>query len=193
MKEIVVSPFSNSDIRDWPAAHFAELIGLILDGGYDGRITVIGTKAQMQRACEIVRPFDATRVINDCGRRSWTEVAASLRLAACVIGNNSGVAHLSGFFGVPTVCIFGGSHQRREWRPLGPNVALVSRSIGCSPCHLDHGGACPYNKACLREIPPEVVARSVFAIMDRACRAVEVQRWREPTQLPRTQHYPGAG
>ena len=190
MKEIIVAPFSNSDIRDWPAGHFAELIRLILDGGYDGRITVIGTKNQMQRACEIVRPFDSTRVINDCGRRSWAEVTASLGFAACVIGNNSGVAHLSGFLGVPTVCIFGGSHQRIEWRPLGHKVALVSRSIGCSPCHLDHGGTCPYDKACLREISPQIVAQSVFAIMDRASRSGKAQPLQEQPQLP---HYRGVG
>jgi ADP-heptose:LPS heptosyltransferase len=165
---IVVAPFSNSDIRDWPTGHWAALIGLLLERWTEGgTIRVIGTRNQMLRAAEVVRAFDATRVVNMCGHMAWDAVLAQLRAAACVIGNNSGVAHLAGFYGVPTVCVFGGSHQRMEWRPLGFNVVTVSRVIGCSPCQLDHGQVSPYAKACLREIAPETVADAAFRIMER--------------------------
>ena len=98
---------------------------------------------------------------NECGRLPWSDVVETLKGAACVVSNNSGVGHLGGFFGVPTVCVFGGSHPRTEWRPLGRSVVLVSRVIGCSPCQLDHSSGSPYAKACLREITPEVVAGTV--------------------------------
>jgi ADP-heptose:LPS heptosyltransferase len=168
MNDIVIAPFSNSDIRDWPLAHFSRLIGILLDR-WDGPgpIRVIGTRNQVLRACEIVRPFGADSVANDCGRLTWPEVMRLLRSAACVVGNNSGVAHLAGFYGAPTVCVFGGSHQRVEWRPLGPNVTVVSRRISCSPCQRDHGQTSPFAKACLREIAPETVAEAVFATISR--------------------------
>ena len=166
MSDIVIAPFSNSDIRDWPIGHYARLIALLLEKATDGAmIRIIGTRNQKQRAFQIVRGFGATRVVNECGRMSWPEVLAALRCAACVIGNNSGVAHLAGFYGVPTVCVFGGSHQRLEWRPLGLNVTVLSRVIGCSPCQLDHGQFSPYAKACLREISPETVSEATFATM----------------------------
>ena len=168
MSTIIVAPFSNSDIRDWPIEHYAGLIRILLERWTGtGLIRVIGTKSQELRACEIVRSFSAARVVNECGRVTWSQVMSQLKSAACVIGNNSGVAHLSGFYGVPTVCVFSGSHQRLEWRPLGFNVAVVSRSIGCSPCQLDHGQTSRFAKACLREITPEVVADAVFTIMAR--------------------------
>ena len=167
MTEIVLAPFSNSDIRDWPAGHYARLTGILLGRLPQATIRLIGTKTQYVRACEIVREFDAARVINDCGRRPWPEVMASLRAASCVVGNNSGIAHLAGHYRVPTVCVFSGSHQRLEWRPLGPTVTTITRVIGCSPCHLDHGEACPYDKSCLRQIEPEVVADAVEAAMAR--------------------------
>lgn len=162
-----MAPFSNSAIRNWPARHYAALVGLLLDtdeaSGHPVRI--VGTPSQRTRADAIVRTHPADRVTNDCGRLSWPEVAAGLRSAACVIGNNSGIAHLAGHYGVPTVCIFGGSHQRLEWRPLGANVVLLSRAIGCSPCHLDHGGRCGYGLACLGEIRPATVAAAVVSAM----------------------------
>lgn len=169
MRDIVVAPFSNSDIRDWPAEQYAALIGCLLDRlEPDRMIRVVGTAGQKLRANDVVRSHPADRVINECGRFSWAHLVEALKGAGCVIGNNSGIAHLSGSFGVPTVCVFGGSHQRLEWRPLGRNVVLVSRSIGCSPCQLDHNSRSPYDRACLRLIEPEVVADAVFLAMARA-------------------------
>ncbi len=168
MTDIVVAPFSNSAIRDWPAGHFAQLIGLLLErDGRERRIQVIGTASQRLAACEIVRYLPADRVVNLCGRLSWNAVLGALRVARCVIGNNSGIAHVAGYLGTPTVCIFGGSHQRIEWRPRGENVILLSRTIGCSPCQLDHGHASRYRKACLREISPPTVADAVATIVRR--------------------------
>jgi ADP-heptose:LPS heptosyltransferase len=169
MNHIIVAPFSNSVIRDWPPSHVAELIGLLLEeSAIDGCIRVVGAPGQRLRACEIVRCHPADRVVNECGRMSWPDVLSALRNAACVVGNNSGIAHASGAFGTPTVCVFGGSHQRLEWRPRGQHVVVVSRAIGCSPCHLDHGHLSPFGKACLREITPAVVRDAMLAIMKRA-------------------------
>lgn len=169
MSTIVIAPFSNSAIRDWPSAHFATLIDLLLDRWPErsGLIRVIGTPGQRPRVDSIVRTYPADRVTNDCGRMPWPEVVTELRTAACVVGNNSGIAHLAAFFDTPTVCIFGGSHQRLEWRPIGFNVTLLSRTIGCSPCHLDHGASCAYGLACLWEIEPGEVADAVMAAIVR--------------------------
>lgn len=163
---IVVSPFSNGLIRDWPPEHYADLIGLLLEDLPDEVVRVVGTANQRKDAYRIVRNLPADRVKNDCGLISWDAVTDLVRDASCVIGNNSGIPHLAGFYKVPTVCIFGGSHQRMEWRPLGPNVVVMSRTIGCSPCHIDHRLTCLYDKACLREIAPREVADAVLALIE---------------------------
>ena len=175
MKTILVAPFSNSDIRDWPVGHFADLAGLLLeDLAKEDRITVVGTKPQRLRANEIVRRYDPRRVVNACGWHTWPQLVEEIKTASCVVGNNSGVAHLSGFHGVPTVCVFGGSHQRLEWRPQGFSVSVISRSIGCSPCQRDHNQDSPYAKACLRHIEPRLVAATVFKTMERVARAKDL-------------------
>lgn len=162
----MIAPFSNSAIRDWPVGHYAALVGLLLDElGGEARVRVIGAPGHRVRACDIVRAYSSARVSNDCGRIAWPDLLAALGSARCVIGNNSGITHLSGAYGSPTVCIFGGSHQRREWRPRGGSVVLLTRAIGCSPCQLDHGEASLYNKACLRQIDPRSVFDAAVAIM----------------------------
>lgn len=172
MSAVVIAPFSHSAIRDWPVGHYADLVALLLgELGDAARIRVVGTAGQRLRACEIVRRYPSDRVTNECGRTAWPDMVTALRAAKCVIGNNSGIAHIAGAFGTPTVCIFGGSHERIEWRPRGANVILLTRAIGCSPCQLDHGEASPYDKACLREIEPASVLDAAAKIMGRAAAA----------------------
>jgi ADP-heptose:LPS heptosyltransferase len=166
MSHIVIAPFSNSDIRDWPAHHFRGLIARLV-AERDETIHVVGAPGQAIRAREIVRGFDASRVISDCGRRSWGETVGLIGSAACVVGNNSGIAHLAAFEGVPTVCVFSGSHQRLEWRPIGSQVVTLSRAIACSPCHLHHAAHCPYGLACLEQITPDAVFEMVSRLIDR--------------------------
>lgn len=187
MGDIIIAPFSNGDIRDWPADHYARLIQLLDERHDDGVIRVVGSRTQMSRASEIVRASPADRVVNACGRLSWSEVQSQLSLAACVIGNNSGIAHLAAHLGVPTVCVFGGAHQRTEWRPVGFNVALVSRAIGCAPCMLHRAADCSYGLACLGLITPEAVCEAAMAVMARVGRSVSSGAWRVASERGMTE------
>jgi ADP-heptose:LPS heptosyltransferase len=164
MRSIVVAPFANGDVRDWQADHYARLIGLLIER-WSGAVRVVGSASQRLAANGIVRALPATQVSNDCGMLGWDAVVAEVRAAACVIGNNSGITHLSGHMGVPTVCVFGGSHRRTEWRPLGAHVRTLSSAIGCAPCHIHRAADCPYDKACLARIAPETVAETVFGLI----------------------------
>ena len=117
MSDIILAPFSNSHMRDWPIPHYAALAGLLLPmlGGGEV-IRVFGTASQKLRGCEVVRFLPADRVVNDCGRHDWPGALALLKRAKCIVSNNSGIGHLGGFYRRPTVCVFGGSHQREERR-----------------------------------------------------------------------------
>jgi len=185
VSEILIAPLAHNPLRDWPAAHYASLIGLLLDRiQQDVRITVVGTANQRHILNEIVRSFPADRVFN-AGGSAWDEVVGRIRSAACVIGNNSGIAHLGGLFGVPTICIFGGSHQRTEWAPLRPNVTVLSREIGCSPCQFHDPRDCHYGIACLGEILPQSVADATLEAIRLAAIAQDVMRAPPPKRRAR--------
>jgi len=175
MSEILIAPLSHNPLRDWPVLHYKSLIEILLGQlPKEIAITLVGSPNQRLIVDDIVRPFPADRVFNTCGL-PWNDVIGRTRGARCVIGNNSGLAHLAGLFGVPTVCIFGGTHQRTEWAPLRPNVVVLSRVIGCSPCQYYRTQDCPYDVACLREIAPKTVAESVFRLLQPAARSAKRQ------------------
>jgi ADP-heptose:LPS heptosyltransferase len=155
---IVIAPFSNEQLRDWPAPHFAALIGRCVTD-LQIVVKVVGTIQQREAANGIVRGFPSHRVENTCGLMSWRELVDVIAQAQVVVGNNSGVVHASAKANVPTICIFGGSHAASEWMPRGPCVFLVTKHTACSPCARS---SCVHGKRCLHEITPDAVFDLIF-------------------------------
>ena len=104
---IVVAPFANERIREWPPEHFRHLIELLL-ADPRARIAVVGTLAQRARAHDIVRAFPAPRVENTCGRLSWDGLLALIDAAPFVVANNgTAVASAYGTSGDFSLAVIG--------------------------------------------------------------------------------------
>jgi len=65
-------------------------------------------------------------VVHFCPEKD--ELTALLRKAAIYLGHDSGVTHLAGLLGIPTVVLFKGSDVVR-WRPLGPRVHAMEAAM----------------------------------------------------------------
>lgn len=175
---IVIAPLSNDSLRDWPLPHFRDLARLCVDR-LDARVTFVGSRPQRIPVNEMLRALPPDRFRNLCGRTSWSATAELLAAADCVVANNSGIAHLAAKLGVPTVCVFGASHNPYEWMARGPHVATVTKRTSCSPCALGRAPDCPFDKRCLREIPPGLV----FDFVERACRPVAPAAGADPGRV----------
>lgn len=151
---MLLSPYSNSALRDWP--HYGALIALFVEHT-DLQVTIIGSASQRAAADGLVRAFEATRVTNTAGVLPWPSVLERVRAAKLIVANNSGLAHLGADFGTPTVCVFGASHSPYEWMPRGRQVSVVLKETVCSPCGIDRVERCPHSVRCLSEIDAETV------------------------------------
>ena len=58
--------------------------------------------------------------------RQLHELSAVLAACDLYVGNDSGVSHLAGLSGGPTLALFGPTDPR-VWRPLGPRVTVLRR------------------------------------------------------------------
>ena len=159
--DLVFCPFSNDRLRDWPISYYRALAERCLND-LQLVISILGAPAQRQLGNLLVRGLPADRIRNDCGRLKWHEVEQTLEGATAVVGNNSGLAHLAGQRGAPTLVVFSGTVPYVEWMPRGPKVALVTKKTVCSPCGSVF---CPYNKRCLREITPDIVFDQLTDLM----------------------------
>jgi heptosyltransferase II len=153
---IAIAPISNDLLRDWPLEYYRDLAQLLVNR-FDATVSFLGSREQRFMVGAAIRSLPSDRFRNLCGTQSWSESGAVLRSSACVVANNSGIAHYAAELGVPVVVIFAASHNPYEWRPHGPAVTLLMKRTGCAPCAIGELSQCPYDKRCLREIPPDAV------------------------------------
>lgn len=93
-------------------------------------------------------------------------VAAALRRCRIVLANDSGIAHVAGVSGVPSVVIFGPTDSNFH-HPFG-NVWTTLGASNCDlqPCYPHFGerfnpARCPYGFKCLEEIKTEHVLEAL--------------------------------
>jgi ADP-heptose:LPS heptosyltransferase len=96
---------------------------------------------------------------------SIRETAETLAAAGLVVGNDSGLAHVSAAAGTPTLMLFGPTPDR-ELGPLPPNVRVLRRGLRCEPCWFhERFAACDGRIDCLRELTVEAVMTAVHQML----------------------------
>jgi len=154
---VMISPLSNNEVRNWPTAYYARLIGLLLERT-DAQIVLLGTGGQKAPLDELAAANRVShRILNLAGETTWLEMEQLVQMADLVICNNSGVAHLAAGASVPTLAIYSASHQPREWGPRGPLARTLMADVSCSPCGYDRLKDCPRDHLCVRLITPDMV------------------------------------
>jgi heptosyltransferase-3 len=117
--EVFIHVGSGSPAKNWPAECFASVIQAL--GSREVRLIVGEADADAAEAVEA----KLGRAMLRLGHAPIAELAA--RLAGChaYLGNDSGVSHLAGLCGAPTVVVFGPTSPA-AWRPLGPRIQIRS-------------------------------------------------------------------
>jgi ADP-heptose:LPS heptosyltransferase len=117
----VVHPGSGAPGKNWPAERFARVIDalraqhglatLLLAGPADDEV-VRRVAASLERPVPVVQ------------NGPLLVASGLLRRARLFLGNDSGLGHLAGLLGVPTLTLFGPTDPAR-WAPLGPSVQVL--------------------------------------------------------------------
>jgi ADP-heptose:LPS heptosyltransferase len=157
---IVLAPFANERVREWPLSNFHRFIERGLKD--DLTFAVSGTWAQRALANTLVQPFPADKVQNLCGTTAWKDMHHLLCRAPFVVANNSGIAHLAADLGQWVLCLFAGSHSWMEWMPRGPKVVTLARMPACAPCGR---GECPNNRDCMVNLSADFAYNEIRSVM----------------------------
>lgn len=161
------------EAKIWPlesARRFADLAV----AGRGVRLVLLGDAAAAEFAAAMgqgsTSPWRETLagpagIIDLCGRTSVAEAATLLRGTRAFVGNDSGLMHLAGALGVPTVGLFGSTNP--AWTaPLGPVTrVLAAEGFACRPCYRR---TCNQDSFCLATIDAEAVMAAVDELCGRA-------------------------
>jgi hypothetical protein len=142
--------------KRWP--HFAALAQRFPD------VVVVGTADDLRGFGGAAFDFPA-HVRSLAGRLTLRETASVLAAAGAVVANDSGLGHLAGATGVPTLLLFGPTSERVLGAFL-PNVAVLRAGLPCEPCWTAARlRACRARVDCLRSLDVARVEREVRTLM----------------------------
>jgi ADP-heptose:LPS heptosyltransferase len=117
---IALHPGSGGAAKRWPPERFAALSDLVRQSNLTPLL--LAGEADEAVSTAVLTHTTASLAI----ARDLSVGALAVLLARCAgyVGNDSGVSHLAGLLGVPTVAIFGPTDPAR-WSPLGPRVTAL--------------------------------------------------------------------
>lgn len=157
---VCVHPAAGSAMRRWPAAHFAELIDMLIEED-DVDVVLIGSADEQPVAAAVLKELrNRERVSSAMGTIPMGELPGFLAGCVLFVGNNSGPEHIAAGIGVPTVGIHSGNVDAQEWGPMGRHAVAVRRDVECAPCYLAKPSDCPRALACLADLQPRDVYRA---------------------------------
>lgn len=150
----VLAPFvAYGPAKAWPLSRVYALVQILTR---HLPVVLVGSSSDCPKAAIFEK---VPGVINLVGRPPLRQVAWILSQAEVVVGNDSGITHLSAATGAPTVALFFSTDPRWS-RPIGKRVRVLYRPLSCSPCHRRY---CPLRTyACLETWTPYEVAQEVF-------------------------------
>ena len=136
---VALHPGSGSSKKNWPAARYAELAGL-LHREHGARILILVGPADETPLREMLANWRGEPPVVVEGL-TLPQVASLIARCRCLVGNDSGLAHLAAALGVPTVVIFGPTDPV-IWAPAGPAVAAIAAQAPCAPCSPEQRRSC---------------------------------------------------
>jgi heptosyltransferase-2 len=153
--------------KKWSDERYAKVFAEILS---PNRHFLFFGSAQELGEIEIAREHVKTESTIFAGDLEIMQVAALLSMSKIMIGNDSGIGHLSVALGIPTFRIFGPS-DHFGCEPFEPGHVTFYKNLTCSPC-MNLGLIKPgYNvlncghRNCLNLITVEEVVNSVSGLM----------------------------
>ena len=143
---IAIGPTANWRAKTWRAEYFAGLMERL--SGPDGiipgaRIAIFGRDDERPSALSLIEAIPEERRIDLVGHLDLLEAFACLKCCDFYVGNDSGLMHLAGASGIPTLGLFGPS-PKELYAPWGPLCDVVSTAVPYEeifPPNFDHRGS----------------------------------------------------
>ncbi len=137
--------------KKWFPERFAEVADRLHED-FGIRVILFGSLEDRRQTGE-VSGHARSRPIDLAGRTTLSEAIGLIARCRLFISNDSGLMHISGALGVPTLVVFGSTNPRTT-SPLGERTEVIYHQVECSPCLKK---VCPADFRCMDVITADEV------------------------------------
>jgi lipopolysaccharide heptosyltransferase II len=157
---LLLHPGASAPSRRYPQHHWAELIRQL--AARPGLPIVLTGGADETALVDAIRAACAVPVASLAGQLSLGQLAAALRLAAVVVCNNTGPAHIAAAVGTPLAVPYALTNPQHT--PWQVDSRLLYHDV---PCRFCHKSVCPQgHHDCLDKVQPASVVDAVCSLLD---------------------------
>lgn len=146
--------------KRWELPRFAALLDRLAEEKGLSAV-LLGSSGEAAVNAEAAALVRHACVLDLSGKSSLPEALGILSFARLFVGNDSGLGHLAGAVGTPTVVVFGPTDPdatrpwdgpRADGKPV--RIAVARRRTPCAPCRFD---VCPLDHRCMTGLDVETV------------------------------------
>ena len=151
-----VAPGASHGPKRWPPERFARVADQVA-GSRGMGVLLLGSEGDRPVAGEVAGAMESP-VVDWTGTTDLALLPAAVRRCGLLVGNDSGPMHVATAVGTPAIGVFGATHPRLGFAPLGPADAAVTLDLPCSPCSLHGNRPCRFRThACMEDLPARMV------------------------------------
>lgn len=159
-----VAPGASHGPKRWLPERFARVADHVAESR-DMKVLLLGSEEDRTVTGEVARAMKSPAV-DWTGTTDLSLLPAAVRRCGLLVSNDSGSMHVATAVGTPVVGVFGATHPRLGFAPLGPADAVVTLDLPCSPCSLHGDRACRYGThACMEDLEPRRVIDEAERLM----------------------------
>ncbi|MBA4422517.1 MAG: lipopolysaccharide heptosyltransferase II [Syntrophus sp. (in: bacteria)] len=137
--------------KKWFPERFAVVADRLIDDT-GAQVILFGSGGDKESTAAVARNARHS-LVDIAGKTSMKEAIALMSRCALFLSNDSGLMHVAGALGIPTVAIFGSTNPVTT-SPVGEKSIVIHRDVPCSPCLKP---ICPTDFRCMDLIGAEEV------------------------------------
>ena len=145
--------------KKWFPERFAAVADRL--SGESGALTILFGSAADRESTAAVQGSAGHPLIDIAGMTNLKEAIALIARCSLFISNDSGLMHVAGALGVPTVAIFGSTNPVTT-SPVGERSVVIHHDVDCSPCMKPF---CPTDFRCMEGIGVEEVCAAAQKLL----------------------------
>ncbi len=129
---VCIHPGAGYHSKRWLPKKWAQLIDRLTEE-FKAKVVIIGTKEDKTSLGNIKETI-RSKVIDAIGKTSLGELAALLKRANLFIGTDSGPSHVASAVNTPSIILYSGTNDAKQWAPLGKKIIIIQKDIPCKGC-----------------------------------------------------------